>query len=165
MTATSDRPDLRRLMAIADRYARKLVAGAAPPPRVLLLERGGELDVVMLDGPARDAAASVRRLLERHRATSAALMVELRGLPNGPVEGAFCILGETVEGAMEERRYRMRPCGRGRRLTPLAGGAFEVEGLLRPLFPAHPRPRTPETAPCAASGEASTARDRSSRSG
>src|SRR5438045_686239 len=53
MTATSSGADLQQLMMIAELYARKLAADAGPPPRVLMLERAGELDFVTLDGRDR----------------------------------------------------------------------------------------------------------------
>ena len=54
----------------------------------------------------------------------------------------FWIFGEGVDGAMARRRYRVRPCGRARRLTPLADGEDpEIEDAFRPLFPVHQTPR------------------------
>jgi hypothetical protein len=154
MTATSYAPDLRRLMAIADRYARKLVADAGPPCVVLLIERDGELDIVTLDDPGRGSAARARGLIAHRRATSAALLVEVRTASIGraadtvvrllgePVDTVFCIVGETVEGVRDERYFRVHRCGRGRRLTPLTGGQCpEVEYLARPLFLVHAPPR------------------------
>jgi len=49
--------ELRRLMDLADRYARRLVAAADAPPGVLLLVREGDLDVLALDGPDPDVRA------------------------------------------------------------------------------------------------------------
>src|SRR5687767_6501237 len=137
MTATSYLPDLRRLMAIADLYARKLVTEVVPPDGVLLIERAGELDVVMLDGSGC-GAAMVRCLLASHEATSAALLVAAWGLPLGSTDMVICILGETIEGVTDERCYRVHPRSRRRPLTPLTdGAALEVECLFRPLFPVH----------------------------
>ena len=121
--------DLQALMAIADRYARRLVADASSPSAVLLVERAGELDVTMLDGEGRDVALQVRHLLEQSGATSAALLLDAS--PAG-----FWIFGECIDGTTATRRYRVRPCLRTRRLTPLADGEDpEVEGVFRPLFP------------------------------
>ena len=160
MTATSCSPDLRRLMAIADRYARNLVADAGSPCAVLLIERGGELEIVMLDDPGRGSAARARGLIAHHRATSAALLLEVRAAAIGwaadtvvrilgePVHTVFCIVGETIEGVRDERYFRVRRCGRGRRLTPLTGGRCpEVEYLSRPLFLVHVPHRRATAAP------------------
>ena len=66
----------------------------------------------------------------------------------GAAQAVFCILGETIEGATDERYYRVRPCGRRRRLTPLPSGAdLEVEDLFRPLFPVHRRLEATDDAP------------------
>jgi hypothetical protein len=116
-------------MAIADRYARRLVADTHAPVAVLLVERAGELDVVMLDGVGPDAIPRVRLLLGQSGATSAAVLVDLS-------PAAFWIFGESVEGTTARRRYRVRPCVRTRRLTPTVDGDNpEVEGVFRPLFP------------------------------
>ena len=122
-------------MAIADRYARRLVADASSPPAVLLVERAGALDVVMLDGEGRAVDLQARHLLGQSGATSAALLLDAS--PAG-----FWILGERIDGATARRRYRVRPCGRARRLTPLADGEDpEIEDAFRPLFPVHRTPR------------------------
>ena len=139
--------DLQRLMVIADLYARKLAAGAGPP-RVLMLERDGELEVVVLDGPDRDAAAEARRQLAQRRATSAALLFQGEATLGDAVHTVFCILGETDEGATVARRYRVRPIGRRRRLTPLpVDEGLAIEEVFRPLFPVHLRPPGADDAP------------------
>src|SRR5215212_5996662 len=111
MTATSSGADLQQLMAIADRYARTLVANAGPPSTALLIERAGELDIVLLVGQDRATAAQVRRLLAQHQATSAALLVETRLTSGDATHPGVCILGEAADGTIDERRYRVRPCG------------------------------------------------------
>jgi hypothetical protein len=137
MTATSGGADLQQLMMIGDLYARKLVADAGPPSRILMLERAGALDCVVLDREDRDPATRVRHLLTQHRATSAVLLFEAETVVAGAVQTVFCVLGETVEGETAGRHYRVRR----RRLTPLVDGeASEVEGVFRPLFPV---PREP----------------------
>jgi len=160
MTVTSYAMDLQRLMAIADGYARRLVADAGPSCAVLLIERAGDLDVVTLDDLGRGFVARARGLIAYHRATSAALLVEVRTASIGraadtvirllgePVDTVFCIVGETIEGVRDERYFRVRRCGRGRRLTPLTGGRCpEVEYLSRPLFLVHVPHRRATAAP------------------
>jgi hypothetical protein len=167
-TMSNGGADLQALMAIADRYARRLAADAGAPAMVLLVERAGDLDVVMLDGDGRDVVPQARLLLARSGATSAALLVDAPMTPDGATHDGFWILGEGIDGTMARRRYRVRPCGRARRLTPLADGEeSEVEALFRPLFPVHLEPGSsddgvagaPSTAPPApptASAPAST---------
>jgi len=142
MTTTSNGgADLQALMAIADRYARRLAADAGAPAMVLLVERAGDLDIVMLDGDGRDVVPQVRLRLARSGATSAALLVEAPMTPDGATHDGFWILGEGIDGTTARRRYRVRPCGRTRRLTPLADGEEpEVEDAFRPLFPVHQVP-------------------------
>jgi hypothetical protein len=139
MTTTSNGgADLRALMAIADRYARRLVADTNAPVAVLLVERAGELDVVMLDGEGAEAIPQARLLLARTEATSAALLIDLAPAPPELTSAAFWIFGESIDGATARRRYRFRPRFRARRLTHMADDEDpEVEGLFRPLFPAH----------------------------
>jgi hypothetical protein len=127
-------------MTIADRYARRLASGASSPAAVLLVERAGELDVVVLDGEGYDVIPQVRLLLGRSGATSSALLVELPDPSAGITRAGFWILGESLDGAMVRRCYRIRPCGRARRLTALPDGDDpDVEGQFRPLFPVHAR--------------------------
>lgn len=129
---------LQALMAIADRYAHRLVAGADAPTAVLLIERAGDLDVVMLDGERQGVVPRVRLLLARSKATSAALLVEAPAAATEAGGAELWIVGESHTGETAGRRYRVRPCGRARRLTPLTGGEHPaVEGLFRPLFPVH----------------------------
>jgi hypothetical protein len=138
MTTSHGGADLQALMAIADRYARRLVADAGSPAAVLLIERAGDLEVVVLDDEGWGVVPQVRLLLARSGATSAALLVEVPAPPAGAANTGFWILGEGIDGATARRRYRVRPCGRVRRLTPLADGEdLEVEDLFRPLFPVH----------------------------
>jgi hypothetical protein len=122
---------LQALMAIADRYARTLVASPDAPMAVLLIERAGDLDVVMLDEEPTDAIAQVRLSLGHSGATTAALLVEV-------APAAFWIFGENVEGMTARRRYRIRPCLRTRRLTSLVNvDDPEIVGVFSPLFPVH----------------------------
>jgi len=147
MTVTSSGADLQRLMMIADLYARKLAADAGPPSRILMLERDGELDCVVLDGEDPDPDARVRRLLSLHGATAAVLLFEAETVIAGVVQTVFCVLGETVEGETAAQRYRVRR----RRLTPLVDDqASEVEGLFRPLFAIHRKPLSMHDAATAA---------------
>jgi hypothetical protein len=139
MTTTShDGAALQALMAIADRYARRLVADAGSPVAVLLLEQAGDLEVVVLDDEGWAVVPQVRLLLAHAGATSAALLVEAPAPLAGAAKTGFWILGEGIDGTTARRRYRVRPCGRARRLTLLADGEDpEVEDLFRPLFPVH----------------------------
>jgi len=148
MTTTSNGgADLRALMAIADHYARRLVADAASPSPVLLVERVGALDIVVLDGDGRDIVPRIRLLLGHSGASSAALLIEPTTLQGAPSDPGFWIFGEGIDGTMARRRYRIRPCGRARRLTPLADGDDpDVEGLFRPLFPVHLKAESPDDA-------------------
>jgi hypothetical protein len=144
MGATAGTATLARLMAITDLFARRLVADSESPAGVLLIERDGELQIVMLNGSERDVAVKARRQLAQQHATSAALIVNARAPSADRVEERWYVLGETDEGAASERGYRVRPCGRRRRLTPLAASepAPEVSCLYRPLFAPHRKPRT-----------------------
>jgi hypothetical protein len=139
MTTTSTGgADLQALMAIADRYARRLVADTPAPVAVLLVERAGELDVVMLDGEGLEVIPQVRLLLGQLGATSAALLIELTSLQRGSSGAAFWIFGESSDGTTARRRYRFRPSFRTRRLAPLADGDDpDIEDALRPLFSVH----------------------------
>jgi hypothetical protein len=139
MTATPRPSDLQRLMTIADRYASKLVAEGDLTSGVLLIGRADELTVVGLDGPGLDAMM-VRRLLTLHRATSAALIVEIE--LTAP-ERILCTLGETAEGATDGRVFRIRPCGRRRRLTARASDDQVMGTLPGALFASPSRPRAP----------------------
>jgi hypothetical protein len=131
MTTSNGGAALQALMAIADRYARRLVASPDAPMAVLLIERAGDLDVVMLGDEPTDAIAEIRLLLGQSGATSAALLVEV-------APAAFWIFGESIDGTTARRRYRIRPCLRTRRLTSRVDvDDPEVEGLFSPLFPVH----------------------------
>jgi hypothetical protein len=145
MTTTSNGgADLQALMAIADRYARRLAAEASSPVAVLLVERAGELDVVMFDGEAEDIIHRVRLLLGQSGASSAALLIEPTPIQRGSSGATFWIFGERIDGATARRRYRFRPSYRARRLTPLTDGDDpDVEGLFRPLFPIHSKAESP----------------------
>jgi len=158
MTTTSNGgAALQALMAIADRYARRLAADASSPSAVLLVERAGELDVVVLEDEGYDVISQVRLLLGRSGATSAALLIEPSTISSGPSDPGFWILGESIDGATVRRHYRVRPCGRVRRLTPLADGDDpDVEGPFRPLFPVHLKPENPGDAVVDASGAAAS---------
>jgi hypothetical protein len=92
----------------------------------------------MLDDEGCGVVPQVRLLLAHSGATSAALLVEAPAPPAGAAKTGFWILGEGIDGMTARRRYRVRPCGRARRLTPLANEEDpEVEDLFRPLFPVH----------------------------
>jgi hypothetical protein len=130
----SSAADLPRLMALAGHYARQLVAAANTPPEVLLIEHHGDLDIVMLDRPEPNVAV-LRRLLAQHEATSAVLLVDVDSFVGGQGYHQFSIVGETRDGARDERHYRVRPCGRTRRLTRLLNhDVTSVASLAQPLF-------------------------------
>jgi len=107
--------ELQRLMDLADRYAHRLVSVADSPPGVLLLVHPGDLDVIMLDGPDFDVRG-IPRFLARHRPTSAALVMVAETTLWG-ADGLVLVVGETSEGQRDERRFRVRACGRTLRLT------------------------------------------------
>jgi hypothetical protein len=131
MTTSNGGAALQALMAIADRYARRLVSSPDAPMAVLLIERAGDLDVLMLDDEPSGAIAQVRLFLGHSGATTAALLVEV-------APAAFWIFGESIEGTTARRRYRIRPCLRMRRLTALVDRDDpDVEGVFWPLFPVH----------------------------
>jgi len=137
-TMSSGGADLQALMAIADRFARRLAMVPGTPVAALLLERAGALDIVMLDGEGRDVIPHVRLLLAQSGATSAALLLEVPAASMATIDAGFWIIGESIEGMVARRRYRVRPCGRRRRLTLSASDDnSEVEAVLRPLFPVH----------------------------
>jgi hypothetical protein len=143
METTAGVANLERLMAITDLFARRLVADRESPAGVLLIERDGELQIVMLEGSERDVATKARRQLAQEHATSAALIVNARTPTDDRIEERWYVLGETEEGVASDRGYRVRPWGRRRRLTPLvATPMMEVSCLYRPLFAVH---RTPHT--------------------
>jgi hypothetical protein len=127
--------ELRRLMDLADRYARQLVAAAKLPPGVLLLVHQGDLDVVTLDGADPDVRA-LPRLLARRRPSSAAVVVAAEGTLGEAVGDVVLVVGETGDGLRDERRYRVRACGGTRRLTRLADhDASETPRATPRLFP------------------------------
>jgi hypothetical protein len=131
-------------MFITDRFARRLVADKDLPAGVLLIERGGDLQVEILTGSERDVAVETRRQLAQQHATSATLIVRSRIPSNGLIEERCYVFGETEEGESNDRGYRVRPCGRRRRLTPLIDEhAAEVAALYRPLFAVHRVPASP----------------------
>jgi hypothetical protein len=135
--------DLPRLMDLAGHYARQLVAAANTPPEVLLIEHHGDLDIVLLDHPEPNVAV-LWRLLAQHEATSAVLLVDVDSVIGGPGNHQFSIVGETREGTRDERHYRVRPCGRSRRLTRLVDRDIRsVANLAQPLFA--PVPLIPST--------------------
>ena len=127
--------ELRRLMDLADRYAHQLVAAADAPSGVLLLVHGNDLDVVILDGPDPDVRA-LPRLLARSRPSSAVLVATAEGVPGRIDGGIVLVVGETSDGLRDERRFRVRRCGRTRRLTRLPGrDAGEAPPVTLRLFP------------------------------
>jgi len=126
--------ELRRLMDLADRYAHRLVAEADAPLGVLLLLHDGDLDVVTLDGSDSNVWTLPRLLVDR-RPSSAVLMVASDGALQGP-DGQLILVGETSDGLRDERRFRVRPCGRTRRLTRLVGrDGSEAHFAVPRLFP------------------------------
>ena len=126
--------ELRRLMDLADRYAHQLVAAADATPGVLLLVHGSDLDVVTLDGPGSDVRA-LPRLLARRRPSAAVLVTAAEHDP-GIVDGIVLVVGETSDGLRDERRFRVRRCGRTRRLTRLTDyDASEASPGTPRLFP------------------------------
>ena len=134
--------ELRRLMDLAERYARRLVAAIDPPPGVLLLADEGDLDIVALDGPDPDLGA-LPRLLAKRRPTSAVLVAAAEGALGGVDVDVVVVAGETSDGLREERRVRVRACGRTRRLTRLPDhDASAAPSTVSRLFP----PRSVPTA-------------------
>ena len=122
-TATADhftrsRCELRQLTDLAERYARRLVVTADPPAGVLLLVEHDDLVIVALDGPDPDVR-TLPRLVAKHDASSAAVVVAAQGALGGVDGGVVHVVGETVDGLRDERRFRVRPCGHTRRLTRL----------------------------------------------
>lgn len=148
MTTTSNGgADLQALMVIADRYARRLAMDPDAPSATLLLERSGALDIVTLGDEGQDVLPSVRLLLARSGASSAVLLVETPATSAGTNAVTFWIVGESIEGAFARRRYRIRPCGRGRRLTLVAGDdAADEAAAAGLLFPVHVKPEATEDA-------------------
>jgi len=127
--------ELRRLMDLADRYAHQLVAAADAPSGVLLLVHGSDLDVVTLDGPGSDVRA-LPRLLARRRPSAAVLVTAAEHAPGTVDVGVVLVVGETSDGLRDERRFRVRACGRTRRLTRLTDyDASEASPGTPRLFP------------------------------
>ena len=126
-------------MDLADRYAHRLISVVDSPPGVLLLVHPGDLDVVTLDGPDFDARA-IPRIVVRRRPTSAALVMAAEAATGG-ADGLVLVVGETSDGMRDERRFRVRACGRTRRLTRLldrdARGALKAAPRLFPPRAAH----------------------------
>ena len=126
---------LGRLMDLADRYARQLVATAHAPSGVLLLACGSDLDVVTLDGPDADVRA-LPQLLAQRKPTSAGFVGTNGSRLTEPTPRLVLVVGETSDGYRDERRFRLRPCGRSRRLTrlpdPIPG---EAPSIVPRLFP------------------------------
>jgi hypothetical protein len=130
------RPDeLPRLMDLADRFARRLVADARRPAPVLMMVHGSELDIVTLDGGVPPMHAA-QRLLAGRPSSSAALLFDTFGVPGDEPDAAFYIVGETVAGTRDVRRYRVRPCSSGRRLTRMfeRGVSGLQDSVPPPLF-------------------------------
>jgi hypothetical protein len=126
--------ELRRLMDLADHYAHQLVAEADAPLGVLLLVHDGDLDVVTLDGPDSNVWMLPRLLADR-RPSSAVLVVASDGALRGS-DGHLILVGETSDGLRDERRFRVRPCGRTRRLTRVFGrDGNEARFAVPRLFP------------------------------
>jgi hypothetical protein len=127
--------EFQRLMDLADRYARQLVATADAPPGVLMLVTGSDLDVVTLDGPDADVR-SLPRLLAQRRPTSAVLVATDGSLLADLSDRLVVVVGETIDGQRDERRFRMRACGRTRRLTRIPDHDLSVAPSVVPrLFP------------------------------
>jgi len=134
----SSTDELRRLMDLAARCAHRLVSVADPPPGVLLLVHPGDLDVVTLDGPDPDVRG-LHRLLVQRRPSSAALVMAADAL--GGSDEFVVVVGETSDGLRDERRFRVRACGRTWRLTRLldrdASDALQAAPRLFPPQAAH----------------------------
>jgi hypothetical protein len=127
--------ELRQLMDLADRYARQLVAAADPPPGVLLLAQAGDLAVVALAGPDPDVR-TLPRLLAQRRPSSAVLVAAAAGALGGTEVDVVVVVGETSDGLRAARRFRVRACGRTRRLTRLPDHDAREASLVAPrLFP------------------------------
>jgi len=127
--------ELRRLMEFADRYARRLVAVTDPPPGVLLLAHEGDLDVIALDGPDPEVRA-FPHLLARRRPSSAVLVAAAEGSLGRTDARLVFVVGETRDGLRDERRFRVRACGRTRRLMRLPDqDASQATGMAPRLFP------------------------------
>jgi hypothetical protein len=127
--------ELRRLMDLAERYARRLVAATDSPPAVLLLADEGGLDIVALDEPDPDLGA-LPRLLAKRRPSSAALVAAAEGALGGTEVDVVLVVGETSDSQRDERRFRVRACGRTRRLTRLLGyDASAAPSAVPRLFP------------------------------
>jgi hypothetical protein len=133
--------ELRRLMDLADRYAHQLVAATDVPVGVLLLVHHGDLDVLTLDDPDSGVWA-LPRMLALQRPSSAALVLASDDALRGP-DGHVIVVGETSDGLRDERRFRVRACGRARRLTRVGG---RDEGEARPAAPRLFPPRVSLTA-------------------
>jgi hypothetical protein len=135
--------DLGRLMDLAKRHARRLVAATHAPPSTLLLVHRGDLEVVALDGASPDTQ-TLPRLLAQREASLAVLMVAAQGIIAGREGRLFTIVGETADGVREEWRYRVRPCGRTWRLARLWGReAVEAAGPPVTLFEPQTATATP----------------------
>lgn len=132
--------ELQRLMHLADRYAHQLVADAESPSGVLLLVHGINLEVVVLDDPDTDVPA-LPRLLARRRPSSVAVVVAAEGALRGADGDVILVVGEISDGHRDERRFRLRACGRTRRLTRLPDHAAMEEPCVVPrLFPPQAAP-------------------------
>jgi hypothetical protein len=75
----------------------------------------------------------------RHHVTSVALIVAVNASAPGESADTLYVLGETAEGASDERRYRVQQSFRRRRLLPLVPGEGDderqtVARTFRPLF-------------------------------
>ena len=143
MTESACQSRFERLMDIADRYARHLSSDREKrlPGGVLLLERDGRLHTVMVEGSHRELAATARELVSRHRVTSAALILSVPAAVSDEAGDSIYVLGESADGAVAERRYRVQPGFRRRRLTPMAPDESMavrriVAQTFRPLFSA-----------------------------
>jgi hypothetical protein len=137
MIEVSSPSALSPLMSIADRYARQLMAQASLTTGVLLIERDGQLDIIRLDDEHGNMITTAQRLLTEHGATSAALLLEVSPSVDDLGGGILCIFGGSVAGETAERRYRIRGCGRTRRLTPVSPReTLEVPVFAETLFSA-----------------------------
>jgi len=141
MTQSACQSRFEQLMEIADRFARHLSGDREKdlPPGVLLLERDGQLHTVVFDGTHRELAATARDMVTRHHVTSVALIVTVKASQPDESSDTLYVLGETAEGSVAERRYRVQPVFRRRRLLPVAPDEAvddrrAVLKAFRPLF-------------------------------
>jgi hypothetical protein len=101
----------------------------------MLLVEHGDLGVITLEGPDPDVRGLPRRLAQHH-ASSVAVVVAEHGALGRVDGGVIHVVGETVDGILVERHFRVRACRRTRRLTRLPDhDAGETPRVVPHLFP------------------------------